>query len=88
MRAVSVNTNIRIGTKRKIKIDLRAIISGSKIGCSYDLISRYDIVESKTREKTKRIIFVKKFRLKFSDCKVILDFFEIIIIYAFSILLP
>jgi len=88
VRAVRVKTNIRVGTKRKIKSDLGAIMSSLKVGSSYNLINRYDIIESKTREKTKRIIFVIKFRLKFSDCIVILDIFEIIIIYAFSILLP
>ena len=88
MRAVSVATNIRVGTKRKIKNDLRTIISGSKNRTSYDLISKYDIIDNKTREKTKRIIFVIKLRLNFSECKVILNIFETIIDYALSILLP
>ncbi len=88
MRAVRVEMNIRVGTKRKIKSDLRTIISGSKTGSSYNLINRYDIIDNKIREKIKMIIFVRIFRLNFSDCMTILDIFKTIIYYALSVLLP
>ena len=67
MRAGSVETNIRVGIKRNIRNDLRAIMSSLKVGSSYNLINRYDIIESKAREKIKRIIFVIKIRLNFYD---------------------
>ena len=88
MRAVSVETNIRVGIKRKINSDLRTIISGSKMGSSYNLINRYDIIDNKIREKIKMVILVIKLRLYFSEFKVILVIFVNIMNYALMILFP
>ena len=83
MRAVSVDTKIIVGINRYIKNDLRAFISGSNTGSSYNLIIKNDITDNKTREKIRRIILVIKLRRYFPDCIVILDIFINMINYGF-----